>query len=313
MMIVIVLILLAIAELIPLIVTLAGIQNYGGTAPGRFHQYLNEKVYLGFISWYAFDALAIWAMVSAWRSSVTLGVFVSVAVIIIAYLCVYPLLVPCNTLFTLFARNPPVMRDYVDRFPESSDIEAMYPQIRAEYIRNDMGACVHDVVSGFQISTPNSDKCWRTIVLKRQGNIEESAMARYPVTCSMLKSRRIHNAMFSILDGGVSIPPHYGYYKGYLRYHLGVVCPEQNGARSMLVCGGQQYEWREGQGILFDDMYLHHVVNPTTEQRVVLYLDVTRDDLPAWLDPVRHLADGYIETHPVLKRMIKVQHAQSIN
>jgi beta-hydroxylase len=81
--------------------------------------------------------------------------------------------------------------------------------------------------------------------------------------------------MFSIIDGGKHIPPHVGFFKSVLRYHLALVVPQD--APVYIVVGGQEYRWREGEDVLFDDTYLHEVWNKSAQRRVVLFCDVLRD------------------------------------
>ena len=38
----------------------------------------------------------------------------------------------------------------------------------------------------------------------------------------------------------------------------------------------EKYIWKTYEGVVFDDLYLHHVKNPTHQKRVVLYLDIKR-------------------------------------
>jgi aspartyl/asparaginyl beta-hydroxylase (cupin superfamily) len=44
----------------------------------------------------------------------------------------------------------------------------------------------------------------------------------------------------------------------------------------LLVVNGQDYFWKEGEGVLFDDSYPHSVVNSCPELRAVLIVDVER-------------------------------------
>jgi aspartate beta-hydroxylase/beta-hydroxylase len=81
-------------------------------------------------------------------------------------------------------------------------------------------------------------------------------------------------AFFSILDGGKSIPAHCGPYRGYLRYHLALVVP-QNHPPSIRV-KDQHYTWQEGSGVLFDDSWDHEVTNTSDSDRVVLIVDIRR-------------------------------------
>ena len=43
-----------------------------------------------------------------------------------------------------------------------------------------------------------------------------------------------------------------------------------------LIERGEKYHWHEGEGIIFDDNYLHDAANESDEVRVVLWLDMRR-------------------------------------
>jgi aspartyl/asparaginyl beta-hydroxylase (cupin superfamily) len=310
------LVVLASLEFIPLLLALFCGINYGATRIGRFQQFLNETVSLYYISWLAFDVLLVLLLRAVWSQCVGLSIwhrFVFTAVILtIAYLSVYAFLHLCNLVFSLAFSNPPFLAARHLHFPEATRIEQGCRDIQREFWDADIATpCIHDTVPGFQVSTPRMTNCWRTIVLKKQGQLTAVALDTYPVTARLIRHPTIHNALFSILDGNVNIPPHTGYYKGYLRYHLGVEVPEDGGRKAFIVCGKERYEWKTCEGVLFDDMFSHHVANPTPMRRVVLYLDVLRRDVPWVLRPLYHACNWYIETHVLLKHLVKVQHAQT--
>jgi beta-hydroxylase len=82
-------------------------------------------------------------------------------------------------------------------------------------------------------------------------------------------------AMFSILSPRKHILDHRGPYKGVLRYHLGLIVPED--AESCRIRVGEDYRhWQEGKSMVFDDTFNHEVWNDTEETRVVLFVDVMR-------------------------------------
>jgi beta-hydroxylase len=63
--------------------------------------------------------------------------------------------------------------------------------------------------------------------------------------------------------------------------------PDKSAGECYIICGGVRYDWKEGEGVLFDDTYWHEVWNKTNQRRVVLFLDVLRDNsLPRWLQPL---------------------------
>ncbi len=81
-------------------------------------------------------------------------------------------------------------------------------------------------------------------------------------------------AFFSILEPGKSIPAHDGPYLGYLRYHLALRVPAQHPPKIRIK--DTWYTWKSGESVMFDDSWNHEVVNPSTEFRVVLIVDVMR-------------------------------------
>ncbi len=82
-------------------------------------------------------------------------------------------------------------------------------------------------------------------------------------------------AMFSILSPRKHILPHRGPYKGVLRYHLGLIVPQDAEACRIRV-GEDIRHWEAGRSMVFDDTFNHEVWNDTDETRVVLFVDVLR-------------------------------------
>ena len=96
---------------------------------------------------------------------------------------------------------------------------------------------------------------------------------RLPVLANLIQDMpNVKTAFYSILDAGQRLREHRGYFKGILRYHLGMMVPEPE--RCALTCGDEVYHWQEGEGILFDDMFIHGAANEGTRPRVVLFIDV---------------------------------------
>jgi aspartyl/asparaginyl beta-hydroxylase (cupin superfamily) len=102
-----------------------------------------------------------------------------------------------------------------------------------------------------------------------------------------------------VLDPHQYITPHWGYYRGFVRYHLGVLIPNDNaGGECFLrvngdpaanesrdvtrIEAGEVYRWKNGEGIAFDDNYLHDAANNSDQVRVVLWIDLRRK-LPFYL------------------------------
>jgi beta-hydroxylase len=140
---------------------------------------------------------------------------------------------------------------------------------------------------------------WKALMLKSHRFIDENC-ALAPQTTSLLRNvKGLYTAFFSVLEAGQYIAPHWGYWKGFLRYHLAIVIPKNNEERSCwlrvnpsredndrhdvsLVNRGERYFWKEGQGVMFDDTFLHDAKNGSDSVRVILWLDLRRK-MPAHL------------------------------
>jgi len=113
--------------------------------------------------------------------------------------------------------------------------------------------------------------------------------------------------MFSIIGANQTIYPHWGFYKGYIRYILPIQVPNNNidktnyfrtnhnlpenlenqnevyGKRNMtFIEQGSVHYIKQGEGFMFDDTYLHDSVNYGDSDRVVLFVDMARK-LPWYL------------------------------
>lgn len=69
--------------------------------------------------------------------------------------------------------------------------------------------------------------------------------------------------------------PHEGPWSGVLRMHLGVDIPT-DGEGCTLSVRGEQYQWKDGEVVVFDDTYEHFAINLTDHPRVVLFMDYMR-------------------------------------
>ena len=141
---------------------------------------------------------------------------------------------------------------------------------------------------------------WKSFLLK-QGEFLDGNCALCPETTALLRRiPSVETAFFSVLDPHQYITPHWGYYRGFVRYHLGVLIPNDNAngecylrvnddpavneARDVArIDEGEVYYWKNGKGIVFDDNYLHDAANDSDQVRVVLWIDLRRK-LPFYLD-----------------------------
>jgi len=162
---------------------------------------------------------------------------------------------------------------------------------------------------------------WKVFVFKSGQFIEENC-ALCPKTAALLRDiPGVYTAFFSVLDPHQHVPAHWGYYKGFARYHLGVVIPGNNEDRACylrvngdltdnlardpsLVSRGETYYWKNGEGILFDDNYLHDAENGSEEIRVVLWMDMRRK-MPFYLQAFNLLCLALVHRDESVKRIRK--------
>jgi aspartyl/asparaginyl beta-hydroxylase (cupin superfamily) len=166
----------------------------------------------------------------------------------------------------------------LERFPWIERIEDSWELIRDElrYVLADREALPNfQDISKDQIEITDDDR-WKTFFLYGYGFEAKLGVETCPRTAALMREiPGMTTAMFSILSPRKHILDHRGPYKGVLRYHLGLIVPED--AESCRIRVGEDFRhWREGQSMVFDDTFNHEVWNDTDETRVVLFVDVLR-------------------------------------
>jgi beta-hydroxylase len=116
---------------------------------------------------------------------------------------------------------------------------------------------------------------WRRFYLKWYDAPLPSAVQHCPKTVALLEQvSTVHGAMFALLPPGSKLNPHRDPFAGSLRYHLGLLTPNDDACR--IYIDGNMYSWRDGQDIVFDETYVHSAANDTQQTRVILFCDVER-------------------------------------
>jgi beta-hydroxylase len=193
-------------------------------------------------------------------------------------------------------RPPPFFHGWREQYPELRILEENYSAIRKECeqlleIKDELTDV--SALGGNYTAESIHKAQWKSHMLKSGEFIEENC-TRCPETTRLLREiPGVYTAFFSILDPHQYIFPHWGYYRGFWRFHLGVIIPNDNADEKCWIRinddptivqplererieGGEVYHWKNGEGILFDDTYLHDAKNESDEVRVVLWLDVRK-------------------------------------
>jgi beta-hydroxylase len=160
-------------------------------------------------------------------------------------------------------------------FKLNQTLESKYEIISTEYLNN------YNVSKSANSTFPKlfgniGKEKWNVIPLFWYGKLYHENIKKFPNTYDLLKSdNNIKSAMFSILEPGKYIKPHFGPFRGCLRYHLGIQIPKDKD-QCYINVDNINYNWIQGKGVIFDDTYLHYVYNNTTESRCILFLDLVR-------------------------------------
>jgi beta-hydroxylase len=202
----------------------------------------------------------------------------------------------------MFERAPAFIHDYHADYPGLAALEASYADVRAEceaLVKMRQRLVDVESLAGKYTTGGIHAIAWKALMLKSHRFIDENC-ALAPRTAELLRGiPGLYTAFFSVLEADQYITPHWGYWKGFLRYHLGVLVPNNNADRSCwlrvnpnaqdnakhdpaLVDRGETYYWREGEGVMFDDTYLHDAKNGSDQVRVILWLDLKRK-MPPYL------------------------------
>ncbi|WP_040489137.1 aspartyl/asparaginyl beta-hydroxylase domain-containing protein [Fulvimarina pelagi] len=169
--------------------------------------------------------------------------------------------------------NPPVFP--TDAFPWAREVESEWKLIRAELdkllVRKGELPAFHEISS--EVRSISSDKDWKTFFLCGYGIKSEEAIKQCPETWRILqKIPGLKSAMFSIFEPGKHLPPHRGPYNGVLRFHLGLIVPDEPDKVGIRI-DDETHHWEEGKALIFDDAYEHEAWNHSDDVRVVLFVD----------------------------------------
>ena len=184
---------------------------------------------------------------------------------------------PVNALVYLASAVP--SRPFLELrdFPALAPLQSRWREIRDEALRLRDEARLRGASEGYDDAGFNSffRRGWKRFYLKWYGEPQPSARAHCPRTVELVESiPEVRAAMFALLPAGGTLMEHRDPFAGSLRYHLGLVTP--NSDACWISVDGIRYSWRDGEGVLFDETYVHHAANETTTDRVILFCDVER-------------------------------------
>src|SRR5690349_8813680 len=193
---------------------------------------------------------------------------------------------PINIFMHLFSRVPSTPYIPVREFAELAPLQANWQIIRAEALEmialKKIKAAEQNDDAGFNSFFKTG---WKRFYLKWYDASHPSAQRLCPQTYALLQSiPSVKAAMFAELPPGAKLNPHRDPFAGSLRYHLGLATP--NDDRCMIEVDGQPYSWRDGQGVIFDETFIHWAINGSESDRIILFCDVERPMRFGWMQAV---------------------------
>ncbi|MRV71094.1 lipid A hydroxylase LpxO [Duganella sp. FT92W] len=193
---------------------------------------------------------------------------------------------PINWFMHTFSRVPSKPYLPLDQFKELEPLAANWQVIRAEAeaLRNmqKIKAAEQNDDAGFNSFFKNG---WKRFYLKWYDASHPSAEQLCPQTYALLKNiPSVKAAMFAELPPGGKLNPHRDPFAGSLRYHLGLATP--NDDRCFIDVDGERHSWRDGQGVMFDETYIHWAINGSDSDRIILFCDVERPMRFGWAQAI---------------------------
>ena len=123
---------------------------------------------------------------------------------------------------------------------------------------------------------------WRTMPIFYKGVQQASfPAAECPETMAALSTLRLagETVAFQRQSPGTGLPRHVDPCSWVLACHLGMVCPDEGGETPYIWVAGDKYHWRDGEVMVFDPSFKHETFNPTSQDRIILNIDIFHPEL----------------------------------
>lgn len=189
---------------------------------------------------------------------------------------------PINMVMYALSKVPSIPYLPVQDFRELAVLQANWQTIREEAV-----GLLH--AQKIRAATANDDAGfnsffktgWKRFYLKWYDASHPSAEQFCPKTFALLRTMpSVKAAMFAELPPGAILNPHRDPFAGSLRYHLGLVTPNDDAC--FIEVNNQRYSWRDGEAVIFDETYIHWAKNGSDVDRIILFCDIERPMRFGW-------------------------------
>lgn len=183
-------------------------------------------------------------------------------------------MVPFNIPAYLLSKVPTT--PFIDKelFPELKIIEDNWEIIRDEVLAlHESGNLA--IKDDLPASSFYKDNRWTNFYLKAYEGDIPSAYELAPKTMALIDQVPSMNlALFACLNPGKKLNWHHDPFAYTLRYSVGLSTPNSDDCG--IIVNGEDYKWKDGEGILFDETYFHKAYNDTDKPRIILMTDIDR-------------------------------------
>jgi beta-hydroxylase len=204
------------------------------------------------------------------------------------------ILAPINTFMILASRVPTTPYVPLTRMPELKLLEDNWETIREEALNLKQQSEIKAPTKHDDIGFNSFFKYgWKRFYLKWYDAKHPSAQSLCPKTVALLNQiPSVKAAMFAELPPGGRLNPHRDPFSGSLRYHLGLATPNED--TCYIDVDGIRHVWHDGQGVIFDETYVHEAHNKSDKNRIILFCDVQRPLKWRWADRFNHWFGKYL-------------------
>lgn len=201
---------------------------------------------------------------------------------------------PLNTFMYAFSTVPNT--PYIDmaQFPQLQVLKDHWQEIRAEAVtlfgdgKIKPSAQYND--AGFNSFFKTG---WGRFYLKWYDEPQPSALEFCPYTTQLVKDiPGVKAVLFASLPPGARLPRHRDPYSGSLRFHMGLITP--NDPACFIEVDGERYHWRDGEAVMFDETFIHYAENATEQNRIILFADIERPMKYRWTQAVNRFFGGLL-------------------
>ncbi len=183
-------------------------------------------------------------------------------------------MVPFNIPAYLLSKIPTTPQIDKSQLPELKLIEDNWETIRDEALALYTGGNI-TAKDDLPASSFYKDGRWTSFYLKVYDNKLPSAYKLAPRTMALLDQMPTMNiALFAVLMPGKKLNRHHDPFAYTVRYSLALSTPNDEGCG--LTINEEDYIWRDGESVVFDETYIHSAWNNTDKPRIILMTDVDR-------------------------------------